>query len=95
MLIVNSLIFVIIKVLFLFKWSLVIYILISFLTQFGIVNSYHSIIRLIQNSLAQIHEPILNYLRRYIPIFGNLDLTPLFVFFFILFLENILQKSIN
>ena len=95
MLIVNSLIFVIIKVLFLFKWSLVIYILISFLTQFGIVNPYHSIIRLIQNSLAQIHEPILNYLRRYIPIFGNLDLTPLFVFFFILFLESILQKSIN
>ena len=94
MLLVNSLIFVIIKVLFLFKWSLVIYILISLLTQFGIINPYHSIINLIQNSLAQIHEPILNYIRRYIPIFGNLDLTPLIVFVIIELLSRILRNII-
>ena len=94
MLIVNPFIEVFLLVLNLFQWSLVIYILISLLTQFGIINPYHSIINLIQNSLAQIHEPILNYIRRYVPIFGNLDLTPLIVFVIIELLSRILRNII-
>ena len=94
MLIVNPFIEVLLLVLNLFQWSLVIYILISLLTQFGIINPYHSIISLIQNSLAQIHEPILNYIRRYVPIFGNLDLTPLIVFVIIELLSRILRNII-
>ena len=67
-------------VLNLYKWSLVIYILVSLLAQFGIINRYHSIIDLIQNSLSQVHDPLLSKVRRLIPIFGNLDLSPLIVF---------------
>ena len=94
MLVLNPLIEVLLLVLYLFQWSLVVYILISLLVQFGVVNPYHSIIKLIQNSLSQIHEPILNVLRRYIPIFGNLDLTPLIVFVVIHFISGILRNSI-
>ena len=94
MLVINPLIEVLLLVLNLFQWSLVIYILISLLVQFGVVNRYHSIINLIQNSLFQIHEPILIVLRRYIPIFGNLDLTPLIVFVVIQFISGILRNSI-
>ena len=94
MLVINPLIEVLLLVLNLFQWSLVAYILISLLVQFGVVNPYHSIINLIQNSLSQIHEPILNVLRRYIPIFGNLDLTPLIVFVVIHFISGILRNSI-
>ena len=94
MLVINPLIEVLLLVLNLFQWSLVAYILISLLVQFGVVNPYHSIINLIQNSLSQIHEPILNVLRKYIPIFGNLDLTPLIVFVVIHFISGILRNSI-
>ena len=94
MLVINPLIEVLLLVLYLFQWSLVVYILISLLVQFGVVNPYHSIINLVQNSLSQIHEPILNILRRYIPIFGNLDLTPLIVFVVIHFISGILRNSI-
>ena len=94
MLVINPLIEVLLLVLYLFQWSLVVYILISLLVQFGVVNPYHSIINLIQNSLSQIHEPILNVLRRYIPIFGNLDLTPLIVFVVIHFISGILRNII-
>ena len=94
MLVINPLIEALLLVLYLFQWSLVVYILISLLVQFGVVNPYHSIINLIQNSLSQIHEPILNVLRRYIPIFGNLDLTPLIVFVVIHFISGILRNSI-
>ena len=94
MLVINPLIEVLLLVLNLFQWSLVAYILISLLVQFGVVNPYHSIINIVQNSLSQIHEPILNILRRYIPIFGNLDLTPLIVFVVIQFISSILRNSI-
>mgnify|MGYP001280295518 FL=1 len=76
----NPIIEVLIMVLNLYKWSLVIYILVSLLAQFGIINRYHSIVDLVQNSLSQIHEPLLSKVRRLIPIFGNLDLSPLIVF---------------
>ena len=76
----NPLIEVFIMVLDLYKWSLVIYVLISLLSQFGIINRYHSIVDLIQNSLSQIHEPLLSKIRGLIPVFGNLDLYPLIVF---------------
>ncbi len=76
----NPLIEVFIMVLDLYKWSLVIYVLISLLSQFGIINRYHSIVDLIQNSLSQIHEPLLSKIRGLIPVFGNLDLSPLIVF---------------
>ena len=76
----NPLIEVFIMVLDLYKWSLVIYVLISLLSQFGIINRNHSIVDLIQNSLSQIHEPLLSKIRGLIPVFGNLDLSPLIVF---------------
>ena len=92
MIVLDSLVNVLDTVLYLFQLSLVIYIVISLLIQFGIVNPYSSIISLIQNSLSQIHEPILNIVRRYIPMFGNLDLSPLVVFLLIMFLSDILNK---
>ena len=92
MIVLDSLINVLNTVLYLFQLSLVIYIVISLLIQFGIVNPYSSIISLVQNSLSQIHEPILNIVRRYIPMFGNLDLSPLVVFLLIMFLSDILNK---
>ena len=92
MIVLDSLINVLNTVLYLFQLSLVIYIVISLLIQFGIVNPYSYIISLVQNSLSQIHEPILNIVRRYIPMFGNLDLSPLVVFLLIMFLSDILNK---
>jgi len=92
MIVLDSLVNVLDTVLYLFQLSLVIYIVISLLIQFGIVNPYSSIISLVQNSLSQIHEPILNIVRRYIPMFGNLDLSPLVVFLLIMFLSEILNK---
>ena len=92
MIVLDSLVNVLDTVLYLFQLSLVIYIVISLLIQFGIVNPYSSIISLVQNSLSQIHEPILNIVRRYIPMFGNLDLSPLVVFLLVMFLSDILNK---
>ena len=94
MVVLDSLVNVLDTVLYLFQLSLVIYIVISLLIQFGIVNPYSSIISLVQNSLSQIHEPILNIVRKYIPMFGNLDLSPLVVFLLIMFLSDILNTKV-
>jgi len=88
----NPLIEVLLMILDLFKWSLIIYVLISVLIQFGIVNRYNSIVNMIQSSLAQIHEPILQKLRKFIPIFGSLDITPIVVFMLIHLLSGFLRN---
>ena len=88
----NPLIEVLLMILDLFKWSLIIYVLISVLIQFGIINRYNSIVKMIQSSLAQIHEPILQKLRKFIPIFGSLDITPIVVFMLIHLLSGFLRN---
>lgn len=90
----NPLVEVLLMILDLFKWSLIIYVLISVLIQFGIVNRYNSFVNMIQNSLAQIHEPILQQLRKFIPIFGSLDITPIIVFMIIHLISGFLRNYI-
>ena len=90
MIVLDSLVNVLDTVLYLFQLSLVIYIVISLLIQFGIVNPYSSIISLVQNSLSQIHEPILNIVRRYIPNLGTIDISPIIVYLGLWFIKSLL-----
>ena len=91
----NPLLDVFLWILNLYKWSLVIYVLISVLCQFGIINRYNSFVDMIQNSLGQIHEPILQKLRNFIPSFGNFDLSPLLIFIGVELLDGFLRSIIQ
>jgi YggT family protein len=51
-------------------------------------------VRLIIDVLARIHEPLLRPVRRILPDFGALDVSPIVLFLLAQFLRNLLQSSI-
>ena len=49
----------------------------SMLVAFGVVNGRSQIVYTISDFLTRVTDPILNPIRRFLPLFGNVDLSPL------------------
>lgn len=80
--------------------QLVIYIIvaqviISWLLAFNILNMSNRFVATVANTLYQITEPVLGPLRRVIPQFGGLDLSPIVVFLAIIFIREVFIRPIT
>ena len=68
-----------------YVWTLLGYVISSWLITFKIINPYQPLVRWILGRLYDLHEPILSPIRRVqyrlIPNMGGLDLSPLVAFF--------------
>jgi YggT family protein len=73
-----------------YSFLLFIYLILHFLFMFKIINPYSQIVQTINRFLSKIFEPVLNKLRRYIPNFNGIDLSPLALFLLIGFAKDIL-----
>ncbi|MGE3477591.1 MAG: YggT family protein [Rhodospirillaceae bacterium] len=77
-----------------YYWVVVIAVILNLLVAFNVINSHNQVIRMIGNSLHAMTEPVFRRIRRYVPIMGNLDLSPLVVIFAIMLLQYIIAELI-
>jgi YggT family protein len=84
---VGALVTVILIALANYRWIVIAGAIFSWLYAFGVVNPRNQVVSMIGNSLYQLTEPALRPLRRFVPNFGGLDITPLILLLIILFLE--------
>lgn len=75
-------------------WTLLAYIMSSWLIAFKIINPWQPAVRMIINVLARLHEPILRQVRRYLPDLGGIDLSPIVLFLAAQFIRNLLISSL-
>lgn len=75
-------------------WTLLAYIMSSWLIAFKIINPWQPAVRMIINVLARLHEPILRQVRRYLPDIGRIDLSPIVLFLAAQFIRNLLINSL-
>ncbi len=78
----------------LYKWVVVIWVVLSWLVAFNVVNSHNPLVGSIGRALDQIVEPALRRIRRYVPLFGNLDIAPVILFLVILFIQLMIGRLI-
>lgn len=78
----------------LYIWTLLAYIISSWLVAFKIINPWQPVVRMIINFLARLHEPILRLVRRYMPDLGGIDLSPIVLFLAAQFIRNLLINSL-
>ena len=71
-----QLIFLLIR---LFSWALILSCVFSMLFAFGVLDTRNRMVWNVGNFLNRITEPVLAPVRRVIPLFGNMDLSPLVV----------------
>jgi YggT family protein len=75
-------------------WVLVASAVFSWLVAFNVVNSRNRFVYQVGNVLYQLTEPVLAPIRRRMPNFGALDLSPLVVLVIIFFLQSIIVRYV-
>jgi YggT family protein len=74
----------------LYIWTLLAYLIIGWLVAFRIVNPWQPAVRMINDLLARIHEPLLQPIRRVLPDLGPIDISPVILFLAAQLLRNLL-----
>ena len=85
-----SLLWLIIEIIQLYQFVLIVYIIATWLIAFKIVNTSNRFVYSIMDILYRLSEPSLRLVRRYIPTFGNIDISPIVVFLLLWFLQSLL-----
>ena len=86
----NSLLFLIIQIIDLYKFVLIIYVIATWLVGFGIINTSNRLVYSILDTLHRICEPSIRIVRKFIPSFGNIDISPIIVFILLEFLKRLI-----
>ena len=76
-------------------WTLLIYIGVGWLVAFRIFNPWQPVVRMTTDVLARIHEPLLSQVRRFLPDFGPVDISPIVLFLAAQFIRNLLISSLS
>ncbi len=75
-------------------WIIVVQAIMSWLVAFNVINTYNDFVRQLLYGLARITEPVYRPVRRIMPDFGALDLSPMVVLLVIYILRNIIIPSL-
>ncbi len=74
----------------LYSLLLIVWIIMSWLTAFNILNKNQYLVSRISYFLEAITDPVIRPIRKYLPPFGGIDISPIFLFLFLNLLKNIL-----
>lgn len=77
-----------------YQWVVIAAVISSWLVNFNVVNPRNDFVRMILSTLFALTEPVFNLIRRVLPPFGGLDLSPLVVLLAIFFLERLLIRMV-
>jgi len=86
----NSLLLLLIQIINLYIYVLIIYIVFTWLVAFKIINTSNRFVYSIVEILYRLCSPPLQFIRRFIPNFGNIDISPIIFLLALWFLQNLL-----
>ena len=85
----NALIILIDQIVNLYIWTMVAYIIITWLITFRIINPWQPFVRMALTFLGRIHEPLMGMVRRVLPDLGGIDISPIVLLLAVQFLRNL------
>jgi YggT family protein len=86
----RALLDVILLALQLYWWIIIAAAIFSWLYAFRVVNPTNQVVGMIGNMLYSLTEPALRPIRRYVPTFGGLDVTPVILLLIIFLIQRII-----
>ena len=86
----NSLLGLIIQLINLYQFILIVYIIATWLLNFNIINASNRLVFTLMDAMYRLCEPSLNIVRKYLPSFGSLDLSPIIVYLGLWFIKSLL-----
>ena len=75
-----------------YKYAVIIYVILSMLISFNIINTNNRIISIVMDFLFKLIEPLLRVIRNVIPNFGAIDVSPVILIIIIEAFQYIMTK---
>lgn len=91
----NALLLLIDTIIDLYIYTLLAYVICSWLIAFKIINPWQPLVRQILSALTQLHEPLMSRIRRVLPDLGGIDISPIIVLLAVQFLRNLLFEIVR
>ncbi|HTG39589.1 YggT family protein [Sphingomonas sp.] len=73
-------------------WILIVQAILSWLIAFNVINTHNDFVRSVWNGLQVLTEPLYRPIRRVLPDFGALDVSPIVVLVLIAILDTVLAR---
>ena len=73
-----------------YLWIIIINAILSWLVAFKILNTQNRFVFSILDTTYKLTDPALSKIRRFIPMFGSIDISPVILILFLMFLRNII-----
>ncbi len=78
----------------LYKWILIIAVVMSWLSNFGVINSRNQIVNQVMYFLDRITEPALRPIRRYVPLLGGIDISPVVLILLLILAQRLILNNL-
>ena len=89
---VDFFLYIIFQILQIYKYAVIIYVILSMLISFNIINTNNRIISIVMDFLFKLIEPVLRVIRNVIPNFGAIDVSPVILIIIIEAFQYIMTK---
>jgi len=78
------------SVITIYLWIIIINAILSWLVAFNVLNTQNRFVFSVLDVTYKLTDPALNKIRRFIPTFGSIDISPVILILLLMFLRNIL-----
>ena len=86
--------YLVLQILKLYSYVVIVNVIISWLIAFNILNTHNRFVYSILELTYRLTDPILNKIRRFLPNFGTLDISPIILLLLIWFIEMCMKLYI-
>ena len=73
-----------------YLWIIIINAILSWLVAFNILNTQNRFVFSVLDTTYKLTDPVLNKIRRFIPTFGSIDISPIILILILMFLRNLI-----
>ena len=73
-----------------YLWIIIINAILSWLVAFNVLNTQNRFVFSILDTTYNLTDPALNKIRRFIPMFGSIDISPVILILILMFLRNLI-----
>ena len=78
------------SVITIYLWIIIINAILSWLVAFNVLNTQNRFVFSVLDATYKLTDPALNKIRRFIPTFGSIDISPVILILFLMFLRNVI-----
>ena len=91
----NAFILLLDRIIYLYVWVLIINAGISWLIAFNVLNTQNRFVYSVLEFTYKLTDPLLNYIRRFLPNLGSIDISPVILILLIYFARDLIRNIVG